>query len=151
MRSLALFAAVAGLVGLACAPRNPETTHLPPSANEPPPEQAFGPGPRAFSEEKPRIEAIQDVPRIGAINGRIVAVSADKLAVSGRPLAGDRADISMFMGPVTQVTIDGRPARVNQLRPGMEVRTSFTVDRSTVIADHVDARTVAPAASTSPR
>ncbi|HUB06449.1 MAG TPA: hypothetical protein VMB50_05590, partial [Myxococcales bacterium] len=96
MKTLALLAVACGL---ACAPRNPESP-LPPAAEQASPAAATGADPDAFEAVHPHTEDLREVPRIGAIRGRIVAVEGDKLAVRGRALAGDRADVSMFVGPV---------------------------------------------------
>ncbi|MHB8420833.1 MAG: hypothetical protein ACYDCL_22385 [Myxococcales bacterium] len=130
--------------GLACAARNPQSP-LPPTVEQAPPSAGPSDEPYAFGKLRPHTEDLRSVPRIGAIHGRIVAIEGDKLAIAGRALAGDRADLSMFVGPVTEVTIDGRPARPTELRPGMDVRASYTEDRATVIADRVEARTGVPA------
>ncbi len=144
MRALVLLAGTA--CALACAARAPQTTSLPPTTEERDPGSGLASQqPQSLSELQPVSNGgLADVPRIGAIDGRIVAVAGDKLAVRGHAVAGDRADVSMFMGPVTRVTIDGKPARPNELRPGMDVRASYTQSYSTVIADHVDATTRPP-------
>ncbi len=129
---LALVAACAG---------SAQQTRLPPHTAEKNPEAAPGQQFPPLVTRKPITQQLRSVPRIGVIDGRVVEIRADRIAIDGRSLAGDSAVMALFVGPITQITIDGHDGRLSDIRPGMDVRASYTEERSTVIADRIEART----------
>ncbi len=139
MRSRTLAAVVLSLA-CGCAETH-ESSNLPPHTANASPVAEPGLQFQGLAGRKPVTHGYESIPRIGVIAGQVVAVSSDKVEIVGRSLAGPPAEMTLFVGPITRVTIDGRTGHLGELRPGMDVRASYTQDRSTVIADSLDLRT----------
>lgn len=135
---LRIFTAVGALAGAACA-SGPTVREgaLPPSERTQP--VATGGEPASFLEREPQTSARRSVPRIGTIRGEVVELARDRIEIIGRTLAGPPAELTLFVGGVTKVTIDGRAASFGQLQPGMDVKASYTQNHSTIIADKIAA------------
>ncbi len=144
MKRFVALASAAFLSAAGCAHGRDEagtTSHLPPATSEAPFATTNAEPLHSFQERQPETMPLAHTPRIGVIRGKVLDVTANKIEVGGKPLAGPFAAVTMFVGPVTRVTLNGRKASFRELRPGMNVEASFTQERSTVIADHLDART----------
>lgn len=96
--------------------------------------------PAAFAALQPQTTERRSVPRIGTIRGEVVGVTPNRIEIIGHALAGSTAKMTLFVGGVTQVTLDGRVARFGEIQPGMDVEASYTQERSTVIAGHIKAK-----------